>query len=354
MTRLRSHLVKLLLLSASLLVSFLAVEAAVRILYGNPQRFLSPQVRHILTPYGYKLEPGQRGSYTLDKPVRTNSVGFRDSKEWTVPKPEGTFRIMVLGDSFTFGNGVNAEERFSDLLEERLGREGMNVEVLNAAAGGWNLRNQHPFFKTEGLTYEPDALVVAFFPNDWMTPPPPGEADPAPVTRLTSEGRQEGRPRWLRWLPYEAIFKLKYSAAVVFLRGRIAAIQSAPGIDSKLVDNQVSLDDEPRIAYSYEKYADMKALCDERGIPMIIASIPPVNFFWVSTGTPRYVEHFRQFSEANGITFVDLSEELATPKGKYPFYMYPWDNHLNPEGHRRVADQLFPVLDRLIPRPGKG
>ncbi|OGX45636.1 MAG: hypothetical protein A3G38_04090 [Omnitrophica WOR_2 bacterium RIFCSPLOWO2_12_FULL_51_8] len=346
--RFRNLCINVGVLFSSLLICFLLIEIGLRIIYGNPHIFRSPQVRHIPTPYGYKPEPNQHGSYTLNKLVTVNSSGFRDTREWIVPKPTGSYRIIIVGDSFTFGNGVNTEERFSNLLDKYLQKNHGQVEVLNASAGGWNLNNEFFFFNTEGLSYEPDALVLAFFPNDWMSPPSPSMPDPVPIANLSQEGRWDARPYWLRWLPYEWIYKLKYSATVIYLRDRLFLIGAKPDIVTRLLQDQVDLDREPTIAYSYQKLGEMKQTCDVKGIPMVIAVIPPVNFFWLSDGSPSYIEHFRKFAESRGIVFVDLSIGLRMTRAQNLYYNYPWDNHLNPVGHKRVADQLIPVIEQLI------
>ena len=66
----------------------------------------------------YELKPGLVGTY-LDRPLRTNAYGLRD-RDYPVAKPEGTFRIVGLGDSVMFGWGVAQDEPFLEVLERRL------------------------------------------------------------------------------------------------------------------------------------------------------------------------------------------------------------------------------------------
>ncbi len=134
--------------TASLALGVGLLEAGVRLLWGAPPMWLTPQVEHVETEYGYKLAPSQR-SYTADKPVTTNSAGFRD-REWVRPKPTGRLRVMMLGDSLTFGNLVRIEDTFARKLEERLKRVDSNTEVMIAAAGGWNTFRQLDFLRVEG------------------------------------------------------------------------------------------------------------------------------------------------------------------------------------------------------------
>ena len=75
------------------------------------------------------LNPSARltywGNQTLIWPtkVNINKAGFRDY-EYSVDKPEGVFRIAVLGDSLIFGFGVNLEDTFPKVLERMLKKEG--------------------------------------------------------------------------------------------------------------------------------------------------------------------------------------------------------------------------------------
>lgn len=85
--RFRAVLERLSLLGASLLVCFGALELGLRIYYGNPPAFYDPQVRHVRTSYGYKPEPRQRGTYTMNQPVVTNAEGFVTTTTGSSPVP---------------------------------------------------------------------------------------------------------------------------------------------------------------------------------------------------------------------------------------------------------------------------
>jgi lysophospholipase L1-like esterase len=87
-----------------------------------------------------------------------NSFGMRD-REYSESKPEGVYRIMILGDSITqFGE-------WADYLEEKLQNDG-NYEVLNAAVAGWNLQNYYLYLKNKGIRFEPDMVITALCLND--------------------------------------------------------------------------------------------------------------------------------------------------------------------------------------------
>lgn len=99
---------------------------------------------------------------TFNRTLTINSKGLRD-REYDLAKPEGVFRILVLGDSFTWGYGVSDEEIFTERLESKLVEDGAKVEILNAGVSGWGTDQQLLFLEREGFKYEPDLVVLAFF-----------------------------------------------------------------------------------------------------------------------------------------------------------------------------------------------
>jgi len=98
--------------------------------------------------------------------VKINSLGFRDY-EYSLKKPENVFRIAILGDSFTFGYGIKINETYPKQLEKMLNKKGgHNYEVLNFGVNGRNTLLEAKFLKEMVLDFEPDLVIVGFFPND--------------------------------------------------------------------------------------------------------------------------------------------------------------------------------------------
>ena len=99
--------------------------------------------------------------------VKINSDGFRD-KEYSIEKLNNTFRIIVLGDSITFGWGVENNETFSEILEDKLNslNNGINYEVLNFGVHGYNTLQEVELLKEKGLKYKPDMVIVGYYMND--------------------------------------------------------------------------------------------------------------------------------------------------------------------------------------------
>ena len=98
-----------------------------------------------------------------------NSIGLR-SDEVEIPKPKGTFRILVLGDSVTFGFGVAQDKAFPSRLQAILKKKMRRVEVINAGVSGYTAYNEVEYYLSEGRKLAPDVVIVGFCLNDVVNP----------------------------------------------------------------------------------------------------------------------------------------------------------------------------------------
>jgi hypothetical protein len=94
-----------------------------------------------------------------------NPYHFTDSAR-KKEKPEGIYRIAVLGDSFIWGDGVPYNEVWSHKLERKLINMFSNVEVMSWGLCGWSTMTEYDFFVNEGYKYNIDLLIIAFVEND--------------------------------------------------------------------------------------------------------------------------------------------------------------------------------------------
>jgi hypothetical protein len=129
-------------------------------------------------------------------PVRINNLGFRDARDYDVAKPPGTFRILVLGDSVTFGHGSLFETTYPYLLEQRLKawRPSTTWQVWNLGVPGYNTRQELRYLQEVGAAFQPDLVIVGFYPNDFDG----NDTVPSPTTaRRLSSGVQRLMQRHL-------------------------------------------------------------------------------------------------------------------------------------------------------------
>src|SRR5204863_4926128 len=130
-------------------------------LKGVPGFFLSDPVRI------QRLAPGYVGWFA-GVPVRINRLELRDDREYSLAKNANTFRILVLGDSVTFGHGSVYEHTYPYLMEQRLKawRPDTDWQVWNAAVPGYNTSQELAHLLEVGDRFQPDLVVVGFFDND--------------------------------------------------------------------------------------------------------------------------------------------------------------------------------------------
>ena len=90
---------------------------------------------------------------------------MRDFREYDYEKPEGVYRIIILGDSYMFGNGVELENSLVELLRNKFN----NTEIINLGVPGYGIIQEYNYFMTEGIKYNQDLVVLHFSPIDWGT-----------------------------------------------------------------------------------------------------------------------------------------------------------------------------------------
>jgi len=115
----------------------------------------------------YRLKPNLSVKFQ-SVPVTTNSHGFR-GPDIPVEKAAGVFRLALLGDSFTFGWGVEEPSTFARVIERELNQllpNGPRVEVLNLGVPGYSSFQEVALLKDLGAKFQPDAVLVYYVEND--------------------------------------------------------------------------------------------------------------------------------------------------------------------------------------------
>jgi lysophospholipase L1-like esterase len=159
-----------------------------------PPAELPPGIEIRFKPYArfrFNYDSNPRGYFDDRNGLlyETNRWGFRGA-DFTLGKPPGTRRVLVLGDSFTFGEGVRLEDTFCRRLEQQLNAAGQGpVQVLNLGTSGWGTRDEISYLQQGGLGFQPDLVIVAYVLND---------ASYAGDLDLWEDFRESYEKRWLR------------------------------------------------------------------------------------------------------------------------------------------------------------
>lgn len=170
-----------------------ALETAARVLSLGSDLFHEPDAW-----VGHRLIPGAGGVFNSPadggaRRVTISSQGLRD-REYTLAKPTGTRRILILGDSYCEGLQVEEDETFQAVLERRLAlaAEAPPVEVINSGVSGYGTDNELLYYRHVGRGFQPDLVVLSFFTNDLEDNSVElqrrfGEVEPQPYFTLSGE-----------------------------------------------------------------------------------------------------------------------------------------------------------------------
>ncbi len=259
--------------------------------------------------------------------------------------PEGTFRIACVGDSFTFGTGVQDLETWPAVLERELRARGELVEVLNAGVMGYDARQQVTWLTGRVLDFEPDLVVLCTYLND-LGPPrkqdrPEDYADLARMVRfgLTARAPQRGVERTVAERRMGMVRRA--SKLVDLLAYRLHARWNASYTAER---TRRGFDPEGR---AFEEYATALELARERcgvaGAELHLALYP------VPAGLDDYpfeAIHTQVAALASrlGIPFHDLLEPLEALGDSNPI-VHPSDAHPSPQAQAAVGRFLALAIE---------
>lgn len=112
---------------------------------------------------GWALRPNLYNlNYRKDKVINSNSKGVRGNIEYSYDKMQDKTRILILGDSFTFGEECSDNETYPDFLRALMPA----LEVINFGVHGYGHDQMLIYLKEEGLKYTPDIVMVGFISYD--------------------------------------------------------------------------------------------------------------------------------------------------------------------------------------------
>jgi lysophospholipase L1-like esterase len=163
-TKTPTWILNLLLVFFSVLIPLLMAEFALRILHHKTVSFDDRSFRQSQ----WSFKPNTTNDSYVGVPVHINNLGFRGT-DTTVAKPPGVYRILGVGDSITFGYGVEYEKTFLQVLEQHLNAvSGGNprYEVLNSGIPATGLDYYTHRIEGDAPRLQPDLILVCMALND--------------------------------------------------------------------------------------------------------------------------------------------------------------------------------------------
>ncbi len=310
---------------------------------------------------GYRFIPGlqtrelhEGGGFLL----RTNAAGYRCRHEFEKRKKPGTFRILLFGDSYTAGMGVNDRARYGDQLEELL----PNVEIYNFGLPGSGTDMQYLSWCEDAREIEHDLVVISVMvenilrivqthrpyltlegeellfakpyfelePNDSLSlhqVPVPKQAQPAEGGLADSYGR------------FLTLRKLvnRLGPRVKDQVQRLSRFQPLPGYNRS---------DDP--AWRLMK-AILKKWTGELSKPAIIVPIPLYHYVEESASATAYQARFQELADPPQVTVHDPLPAFHRPdRAERRALRFEHDCHLTAPAHRLLAESLAGAIEPYL------
>ena len=291
-----------------------------------------PELFFRLTPDLDVAETGNPRIFDL----QTNALGLRGG-EIARPKPPGTYRVLAVGDSCTFGSGAGSADTYPAQLERQLGtlRPDLGFEVLNAGVPGFTSYQALRYLEIEGFDLQPDAVLFGTGVND---------ASPA----RAGGKRRFGEGRMLSDREYAAALRAQRGLGIRRLLWRAGlgfGAAGSPVDEAGDVKRRVPLAEYEKNLVSFAEQSRARGI-----LPLIVA--------WplksqaggldgrteVELTVERYQRAAAAAAAAQATPFVDLLPPLL---GRADLFIDMV--HLSPRGYGVVAERIARELAEHLP-----
>ncbi len=320
---------------------------------------------------GFRVRPGT---------LHANQRGFND-RDYSLAKPAGVYRIVVLGDSFSWAGG--REGNYTALLEQRLAeRFGVGkVEVINAGFPMTHTGEQLKILKKWALDYQPDAVLIGFFAgNDFVDADLQRKRLIIADTYLDINPSEEFNILGYPLIPRSILWNFlaqHYKVIQEFWPIRTAQAANEPAtpvaptftqatyfniVRGKLDFCEVNIQKtgrfKPHIAYIESSLTAMQALLHARGIDFWVAVFPDefqadpqlLNAVTRHFGLDptQFQPHLAQtlvtsHLKSLSINYLDMLPAFQQRQPQQALYL-PQDTHWNAAGNQLAAELLFDFL----------
>tara|TARA_Y100001958_G_C21230143_1_gene555829 strand:+ start:679 stop:1659 length:981 start_codon:yes stop_codon:yes gene_type:complete len=293
--------------------------------------------------------------------IKTNKSGFRCNHNFEKKKTPGTKRILIFGDSFTAGDGVSNNQRYSDILESKFN----NVEVYNFGLSGTGPDQHYLIYKELAKNIEHDLLVISvlvenirrvaahyrFYLNDkeervcYAKPYFTVESD---KLRLNNVPPQKS-PIDMSTLDVEEKNKIDKGQNYPVL-GKILTKTKTLGLVQKILNHQ------PYPQYDSEKNPDwiiMEKILTEwisnHSEKVVLVPLPFYFNIEELCDSSSYRKRFSALAQKLNCFYHDpLGDFQKYPMKKRRNFRFKTDVHYSPKGHEILANSLFNGLKNIL------
>ena len=326
---------KLLALGLSGAFALLGAELVIRARSGVPLAERLPILRVQANALrGWEMVPGE-DHHTYEHLVHVNSLGLRGPE--LAPKAPGERRVLVLGDSLTYGQGVADDQTLPRHLEEVLAEldDGVRWTVVNGGLRAYDTEQELGLFEELGGRIEPDVVVLAWFWNDLRD-----QDRQATYRRLLASGPiafDAGAPLEGRALfAWRAKQLLRRSALVMEAHDTWRAAVHRPPEHAATSQGLV------RLRGSLRRFIELCALHGANGI---FAVVPDAALIRGQHASAEVAAAAAELARSAGLPVVELLpalRELCAGLARPP--LVPYDGHYLGSANRAMAQALARVL----------
>jgi lysophospholipase L1-like esterase len=287
----------------------------------NPRAYFNDlnQVHHQVNPSGFRGPP------------------FRQT-------PSGARRLVFLGDSFTFGEGVRDEHTYAEVTARTLTTPDTVIEAVNLGVGGYNTAQASATLKSIGLAFDPAVVVLGYVPND--AEPALFRVDPAsgrPVRRnrealIEAEGAPQSPPS-------TGLYRLRLARLIWQSRTQARlAKQTIAYYQSLYTDDREGWKETQRAL------RDIMNTCRDRNIPCIVVMFPVL--FELNDNYPFEAIHAKvgDVVRAGDGIFIDLLPALKGLDAP-SLWVHPTDQHPNERVHAIAGKLVAEALRAEVAKP---
>jgi lysophospholipase L1-like esterase len=262
--------------------------------------------------------------------VRLNSLGYRDKeRDWS--NSAGAYRIALIGDSYTFGQGLAEHERMSNLLEEELRRRRGAVDVVNLGNAGNNMADAVRVLRASIERVKPDFVLFQWFVNDVEIP-------------------EKTLPRAVAIQQQPRLEKLKVQMrrnSVLYFLAAEAWHGLLEGSGSPYAEDMLKRFGDPHSPASQRAHAALREfmqICRDEGVPLGIILVPYLTSLQ-SQEYPFSYLHQRVLTtcEAERVACLDLLPTFAPlmREAYRELWVNRFDSHMGPAANKMATARML-------------
>jgi lysophospholipase L1-like esterase len=330
----------------STVFALLLLEFSVRIIIGVPQKEVLPVSRVKPDPdTGWVMLPADE-HYTYDNFVKLNSLGFRGPEVSSKGKNE--YRILAIGDSHVYGQGVADDELMTTVLQKTLDQSGTpcSYSVINMGVRAYSTNNELALLRKFGLPLDPDHVIVFFFINDF---------DQVDIASRYSRYADfdwyafdfSDKPTDTVIHRWKLLQLARTSAALMWIYDIYKGWDSKDNAINKLLGGQVDDALQGEIETTIELLNEFRSLSQLHGFRLTLAVIPVAVQINNDYQNQLYQTTLKSYAEEARLDYLDL----LPPFRKYyeqnnHLPVITFDGHYDADGHTVMANSVFRHLNK--------